>query len=261
MAPTDQPTPDILELVQCPFAELGVRDAAALEAVFAQLQAALREEASRISKLPLRDDKAIEEYRVRWLGRSQGVVRAITENWLRSAPGNLKPQTGKWLNELRQEAEQQVQTLDARRDVTVHPKGLAIETSAGTVTVATAGEHLDVTLPGNRRPIGVRHILRQTIDEITRIFMSLGYSVEEGPEIESVYYNFEALNIPEDHPSRDDQDTFYIDRKTVLRTHTSPVQIRTMERQKPPIRIIVPGKVYRNETPDQPLKILQSLEK
>ncbi|OFV95395.1 MAG: phenylalanine--tRNA ligase subunit alpha, partial [Acidobacteria bacterium RIFCSPLOWO2_02_FULL_60_20] len=100
------------------------------------------------------------------------------------------------------------------------------------------------------RPIGVRHILRQAIDEITKIFVSLGYSVEEGPEIESVYYNFEALNIPEDHPSRDDQDTFYIDRQTVLRTHTSPVQIRTMEKRQPPTRIIVPGKVYRNETPD-----------
>ena len=134
----------------------------------------------------------------------------------------------------------------------VHRQDYVLEAESGHFRLGEKSPEspVDVTLPGNRRPVGVRHILRQTLDEITRIFTSLGYSVEEGPEIESVYYNFEALNIPEDHPSRDDQDTFYIDRNTVLRTHTSPVQIRTMEQRQPPIRIIVPGKVYRNETPD-----------
>ncbi|MCH8268721.1 MAG: phenylalanine--tRNA ligase subunit alpha [Acidobacteria bacterium] len=107
-----------------------------------------------------------------------------------------------------------------------------------------------MTLPGNRRLAGVPHPLQQTMEEIAGIFFSLGYSVEEGPDIESSYYNFEALNIPEDHPARDDQDTFYIDSATVLRTHTSPVQIRTMEKRQPPLRIIVPGRAYRRDTPD-----------
>src|SRR3970282_2644956 len=98
-------------------------------------------------------------------------------------------------------------------------------------------EPLNMPLPGRRRVVGVEHPIRRAIREISEIFLSLGYSVEEGPDIESAYYNFEALNIPEDHPARDDQDTFYIDPQTVLRTHTSPVQIRTMERQKTPLRI------------------------
>jgi phenylalanyl-tRNA synthetase alpha chain len=171
------------------------------------------------------------------LGRKQGLVGLIADNWLRSAPSDLKREVGQHLNDLRKEAEQLL-TLD--RDWSQ-----AAKTVAEGLTPS-----LDITLPGNRRPTGVRHILRQAIDEIVRIFLSLGYSVEDGPEIESVYYNFEALNIPEDHPSRDDQDTFYINPATVLRTHTSPVQIRAMEKRQPPIRIIVPGKVYRNETPD-----------
>ena len=113
-----------------------------------------------------------------------------------------------------------------------------------------AEKGLDITLPGNRRVIGAQHPIRRALDEITEIFYALGYSVEEGPDIESVYYNFEALNIPEDHPARDDQDTFYIDSRNVLRTHTSPVQIRTMEKMQPPVRIIVPGRAFRRDTPD-----------
>jgi phenylalanyl-tRNA synthetase alpha chain len=120
-----------------------------------------------------------------------------------------------------------------------------------------ARERVDLSLPGVRRPIGTRHLLRQTQAEIERIFLSLGYTVVEGPEIETPYYNFEALNIPEHHPARDTMDTFYLEpsapgakEEFLLRTHTSPMQIRTMEKQPPPVRIIVPGKVYRRDNPD-----------
>ncbi len=107
--------------------------------------------------------------------------------------------------------------------------------------------------PGVERPIGTRHLIRQTYEELQRIFLSIGFSVVEGPEIETPYYNFEALNIPEHHPARDNMDTFYIEGARgghLLRTHTSPMQIRTMEKQPPPVRIIVPGKVYRRDNPD-----------
>ncbi len=112
---------------------------------------------------------------------------------------------------------------------------------------------MDLSLPGVERPIGSHHLIRQVQEEIEGIFRSIGFSVVEGPEIETPYYNFEALNIPEFHPVRDDMDTFYLDvppGALLLRTHTSPVQIRTMEKQKPPVRIIVPGKVYRRDNPD-----------
>jgi phenylalanyl-tRNA synthetase alpha chain len=121
--------------------------------------------------------------------------------------------------------------------------------------VALAREREDLSLPGVVRPLGSRHPLRQTFEEIERIFLSLGYSVVAGPEMETPYYNFEALNIPEHHPARDNMDTFYMaapqgTAPLLLRTHTSPMQVRTMEKQQPPVRIIVPGKVYRRDNPD-----------
>lgn len=104
---------------------------------------------------------------------------------------------------------------------------------------------IDITMPGKIPVIGKKHPITQTLEEIIKIFSSLGFSVAEGPDIEPDYYNFEALNIPKDHPARDMQDTFYVDQGVVLRTHTSPVQIRTMESQLPPVKIIAPGAVYR----------------
>lgn len=112
------------------------------------------------------------------------------------------------------------------------------------------GEMFDVTLPGKRPSIGKRHPLTQTIDEIKEVFARLGFDVVYGPEVELEYYNFEALNIPTDHPSRTDFDTFYIKNDVLLRSQTSTVQIRTMEKHKPPVRIIAPGKVYRPDTID-----------
>ena len=117
---------------------------------------------------------------------------------------------------------------------------------------------VDITLPGIRRPLGAEHPIIKTMNEIVAVFRNLGYSVEEGPEIETDYYNFEALNFPPNHPARDTQDTLFIaDQESkplrdrlLLRTHTSPVQIRTMEKMKPPLRIVIPGKVHRNDPPD-----------
>jgi len=130
------------------------------------------------------------------------------------------------------------------------------EVEAAAEQAALAGERADLSLPGVERPRGAPHLIRQTFEEIERIFLALGYTVVEGPEIETPYYNFEALNIPEHHPARDTMDTFYLDLPAqgatplLLRTHTSPMQIHTMEAQQPPVRIIVPGKVYRRDNPD-----------
>ncbi len=109
-------------------------------------------------------------------------------------------------------------------------------------------DSLDVTLPGRTRESGTLHPVTSTIIEISNFFVSMGFDIRSGPEAESEYYNFEALNIPEDHPAKDMHDTFYLDNEVLLRTHTSPVQIRTMEKQGPPIRIICPGRVYRKDS-------------
>ncbi|MBI4465654.1 MAG: phenylalanine--tRNA ligase subunit alpha [Acidobacteria bacterium] len=196
----------------------------------------------------------IEARRVHWLGRKHGIIRLITDNWLRTAPADLKPEVGARLNALRGKAEREIlPILDSSYEQLSKVLGQqaaipAARVASGETAPTTLG--LDITLPGNRRVIGAQHPVRRVLDEITEIFFALGYSVEEGPDIESVYYNFESLNIPEDHPARDDQDTFYIDSQTVLRTHTSPVQIRTMEKMQPPLRIIVPGRAFRRDTPD-----------
>jgi len=182
-------------------------------------------------------------FREQWLGRKSGVLALITDNWLKPAPPDLKRAVGAGLNELRAHVESKI---EERR--------LAIESGADQTVLAH--ERLDLSLPGVTRPIGSHHLIRQVFQEIEDIFFSIGFSVVEGPEIETPYYNFEALNIPEFHPVRDDMDTFYLDlpkgapTPLLLRTHTSPMQIRTMEKQKPPVRVIVPGKVYRRDNPD-----------
>jgi phenylalanyl-tRNA synthetase alpha chain len=130
------------------------------------------------------------------------------------------------------------------------------EKSAALAKPKDEGDFIDLTLPGIRRRLGARHPLLQVLDEIKSIFVSMGFTIESGPEAELDYYNFEALNLPPDHPSRDMQDTFYLavpgaeSNKYLLRTHTSPVQIRTMEKHQPPVRIIAPGRVFRRDAPD-----------
>jgi len=175
-----------------------------------------------------------------WTGRKSGALTQIGENWLKPAPKELKPIVG-----------QEFQKLKAHVEATLEAKRRELEAAAD--ENAAARDRIDLSLPGIERAIGTRHLIRQTYEELERIFLSIGFTVVEGPEIETPYYNFEALNIPEHHPARDNMDTFYIEGSRaghLLRTHTSPMQIRTMEKEKPPVRIIVPGKVYRRDNPD-----------
>jgi len=216
-------------------AQLGVSSAAAVAPLFAELRAEFDRAAATATS-----DAAWEALRVEWVGRKAGKLNLVADNWLKPAPVELKRAVGPALNELRAYVEN---VLKERRN------------SSFAADAALRAEHLDLSLPGVERRIGARHVLRQTLAELERIFLSIGFSVVEGPEIETPYYNFEALNIPEHHPARDTMDTFYLASPPaqpglLLRTHTSPMQIHTMEAQQPPVRIIVPGKVYRRDNPD-----------
>jgi len=228
-------------------AELCVGDALGVARLFAAVREEFNQEASSVP-----DAARWEELRTLWLGRKSGAVTRITENWLKPASPELKRAVGQALNELKAHIETSLDKSCAR-------------VQAAAEAAAVARDRIDLSLPGVVRPVGSRHPLQQTFEEIERIFLSLGYTVVEGPEVETPYYNFEALNIPEHHPARDTMDTFYIEPPTIaalaaasavarasylLRTHTSPMQIRTMEKQPPPVRIIVPGKVYRRDNPD-----------
>ncbi|WP_415398762.1 phenylalanine--tRNA ligase subunit alpha [Synechococcus sp. W4D4] len=181
------------------------------------------------------DAAALEDLRVGLLGkkgRLSGVLGAMGK-----LPGDERPVVGQRANVLKE----QVQTLLSERLQAVKSAAMAER---------IASETLDVTMPASFTPVGHRHPLISTIEEIVDIFSGLGYQVEEGPEIESDFYNFTALNIPEHHPARDMQDTFYLGDHQLLRTHTSPVQIRHLENNAPPIRIIAPGRVYRRDAVD-----------
>jgi phenylalanyl-tRNA synthetase alpha chain len=217
---------------------LGATTAAAIADHFAEIRSRFDSDSASIH-----NESAWKTFRDVWLGRKSGILAQITDNWLKPAPPDLKRAVGAGLNDLRAHVESQI---ESRRQ--------AIESGAD--QSALAHEHIDLSLPGVQRPIGSHHLIRQVFQQIEDIFVSIGFSVVEGPEIETPYYNFEALNIPEFHPVRDDMDTFYLDlpkgapTPLLLRTHTSPMQIRTMEKRKPPVRVIVPGKVYRRDNPD-----------
>lgn len=171
----------------------------------------------------------IEQLRIKYFSRNGIVTKLFDE--LKSVPVEEKPSFGKLINNLRNEVTE-----------LFNSKKSTIESNQSTDSI-----DLDLTLPGKTVKIGSRHILTQTLFEIKSIFKGLGFSVYDGPELESDYYNFEALNFPPDHPARDMQDTFFVSDKFLLRTHTTPVQIRIMEKEQPPIRAIMPGRVYRNE--------------
>jgi phenylalanyl-tRNA synthetase alpha chain len=219
-------------------ADLGVTHPHEIPPLFAEILGRFDADASAAY-----DEGTWKQFRDAWLGRKSGVLTQVTDNWLKPSPPELKRVVGAALNELRAHVESQI---EARRS--------AIE--AGADEAALARERTDLSLPGASRPIGSHHLIRQVFQQIEDIFVSIGFSVVEGPEIETPYYNFEALNIPEFHPVRDDMDTFYLDlpkgaaTPLLLRTHTSPMQIRTMEKRQPPVRVIVPGKVYRRDNPD-----------
>ena len=217
-------------------AQLGFATPESVAQAFAEVQARF----DRQAETHALDPEQWQSFLIAWTGRKSGVLTQITDNWLKPAAKELKPVVGQQVNKLKAHVEA---ALEARR--------LQIEAAAE--RAAAARDAIDLSLPGVEREIGTRHLIRQTFEELQRIFRSIGFSVVEGPEIEKPYYNFEALNIPEHHPARDNMDTFYIEGAKsgdLLRTHTSPMQIRTMEKQAPPVRIVVPGKVYRRDNPD-----------
>jgi phenylalanyl-tRNA synthetase alpha chain len=170
----------------------------------------------------------LEEFRIKYLAR-KGIVAGLFDQ-LKNADASQKPMLGKMLNELR-----------------AHVQHLFDQKSSSISTTRHKSLELDLTLPGRKKFRGTVHPLTQTVNDIKSIFVSMGFGIADGPDIEDDYHNFEALNFPPDHPARDMQDTFFINKNVLLRTHTTPVQIRVMETHQPPIRIIMPGKVYRNE--------------
>ncbi len=236
----------IEEKVRKTLPELGVSDAAGVRALFAEVRAAMEREKQELvlggATHEAERDQLSKALRDRWLARKSGLLALLDEHWLKASAQNLKPIVGREFNELREIAE----GLEFAELARVVP----IREQASVSGVADRLRLPDRTLPGYRRPRGSLHPITQVQREIEEIFLGLGFSIETGPEIESVYYNFDALNIPESHPSRDDWDTLYVDSQTVLRTHTSPVQIRAMEKYGAPLYIIIPGKCYRHDNPD-----------
>ena len=203
-----------------------------LDAAFAAVEAEAREQLAA----PNFDAEA---FRLAWLGRKQGRLKAISDAWLKAAPVDAKRLIGQRFNALKETIEAAVETAAAR------PK-------------AAAEAVLDITLPGTAQRIGAEHPLIRTMQEIVTVFERMGYSVGLGPEVETDFYNFEALNFPPNHPARDTQDTLVVAdqesrparERLLMRTHTSPVQIRSMLEQAPPLRLVIPGKVHRNDAAD-----------
>ena len=181
------------------------------------------------------DLRAIDDLRVRYLGK-KGELTAILKQ-MGKLSAEERPKVGQLANEVRAA----IARLIDERSAAVR---------AAQLEQRLIDEKLDVTLPGRAAPLGKAHPLTKVLDEVKEIFLGMGFSIAEGPEVETDYYNFEALNIPKNHPARDTQDTFYISDNVILRTQTSPVQVRTMEKQKPPIRVIAPGRVYRSDAVD-----------
>jgi phenylalanyl-tRNA synthetase alpha chain len=212
--------------------QLNNYDEGSLDAAFATLAEEVRAETASLAD--------VEAFRLRWLGRKQGRLKLVSDAWLKSAPAEARKPLGIRFNHLK------LQIEEALNGAVAVPRN------------RTAGAGVDITLPGSAHRPGSEHPLVKTMTEVVAVFHRLGYSTALGPQVESDFYNFEALNFPPNHPARDTQDTLVIagqqrrparDR-LLMRTHTSPVQIRTMIAEAPPIRIVVPGKVHRNDAAD-----------
>ena len=199
---------------------------AALEAIRQKIVVELQE---------AHDMQTLENIRVKFLGK-KGELTAILKQ-MGKLSAEERPVIGQMANEIRAFIEDRISTRTAQLKNELMQQKLK-------------DEKLDVTLPGKRHPLGKKHPLNLVLDVIEEIFLGMGFSIATGPEVELDYYNFEALNMPKDHPARDTQDTFYVSDNVVLRTQTSPMQVRVMEKQKPPIRIIAPGRVYRSDAVD-----------
>ncbi len=211
-------------------------DEAALEEAFGELRGEVERAAARLGS-----PEDVERFRLEWLGRKQGRLKLLSDAWLKAAPPEAKRSVGRCFNELKAVVESALAEAEARGG-----------------SAALGSESVDITLPGVAPKLGAEHPLIRTMHEMVAVFERMGYSVASGPEVETDFYNFEALNFPPGHPARDTQDTLVVagqDRKPgrerlLMRTHTSPVQIRTMEQQPPPVRVVIPGKVHRNDAAD-----------
>jgi len=234
--------------------------AGALERASAELFSALGEEASAV-----KNEADWKVFRDRWMARKNGVLTQINDIWLKAAPKEAKREVGQLVNDLKSRVEDRVRkTEQLRRNLQTDDLLARGDDPLQQMRADYRGFHdshqtqVDITLPGVRRPIGAEHPVVKTTNEMVRVFQKLGYSVAEGPVVETDYYNFESLNFPPNHPARDAQDTLFIAgqqakpqrERLLLRTHTSPVQIRTMEKMRPPLRIVIPGTVHRNDPPD-----------
>jgi phenylalanyl-tRNA synthetase alpha chain len=214
--------------------ELTTYDEVSLDRVFSNLEAEVAAQTRALSSID-----AVEAFRLEWLGRKQGRLGLLSAQWLKSAPVDAKKTLGIRFNKLKALIESQLE-----------------DASSGSATHAVDG--LDITLPGTTQRVGAEHPLVSTMAEIVSVFQRMGYSVSLGPEVETDFYNFEALNFPPNHPARDTQDTLVIAdqeskplrERLLMRTHTSPVQIRSMLEQDPPLRLVIPGKVHRNDAAD-----------
>src|SRR5664279_1812780 len=216
---------------------LSAFDDESLDKAFAALATQANDDAAALD-----GPEAVEAFRLEWLGRKQGRLTEVSARWLKAAPPEAKKSLGQRFNALKKQVE----------DLLDQASG------AGLSDASLAAEVIDITLPGTRRLTGAEHPITRTLNELTQIFAALGYSVGVGPEVETDFYNFESMNFPPGHPARDTQDTLVVanqERRSqrdrlLLRTHTSPVQMRTMEQQPPPVRIVIPGKVHRNDAQD-----------
>ena len=177
----------------------------------------------------------LNDVRVAVLGK-KGELTAVLKSMKEVAPED-RPKVGQWVNETRQEIENKLDEMKKKLE-------------AAELEHRLENEVIDVTLPAKKNRVGHSHPNTMVLEEVERIFTGMGYEVVEGPEVEYDYYNFEAVNIPANHPAKDEQDTFYINDKILLRTQTSPVQVRVMEQKKPPIRMIAPGRVFRADEVD-----------
>jgi phenylalanyl-tRNA synthetase alpha chain len=191
------------------------------------------------------DDRSIEAVRVRYLGR-KGEMTALMKR-LGALSAEERPEAGKSINILKKKIQKEIDAALSR----ARQEGRRLEIER---------DHADISLPARIPWSGSLHPVTQTRRELERIFREMGFTVEDGPEVEDDFHNFEALNLPPDHPARDETDTFYLENGLLLRTHTSPVQIRTMQERKPPIKMVCPGRVYRRDLDATHLPMFHQLE-
>jgi phenylalanyl-tRNA synthetase alpha chain len=228
--------------------------AEALDRASAELFSALSGEASLV-----KNEADWKIFRDRWMARKNGILTQINDHWLKGAPKEAKREVGQLVNEIKGKVEARIADAKYHYEKDRYENVATLQSTAAARGVNPLSEGaVDISLPGLRRPIGAEHPVMRTSREIVSVFQKLGYSVADGPVVETDYYNFESLNFPPNHPARDTQDTLFIAgqqskpqrERLLLRTHTSPVQIRTMEKMRPPIRIVIPGTVHRNDPPD-----------